>query len=503
MRAALPAPVRGLALLGALACLALLGTRLALNMSFSQPLHLTTSGSEWESIYVVWRLIHGQDGFMDRTAIPYAASTYNWLFYNSYAVFTGALLKLLGLSEDFLPTVARLFTLGAVATILLASRRLFAQALRPVDGSAVLAGALAVLVAAGPLIGFWAFTVRADVWGLAFEVLAVLAFLALLPRSDMKAALALAVLGYLAWSFKQTNVAALVACGTVLLLRGRFRALAVAVVVAAGLMALTFALGTRQYMLDVMMVGFTVVRDVPRGVFNLAMFAAKNGPTLLVAPVALVVAARLGGLRRLWADDMLLAAAAGVLATLAVSLATVFHTGSGDNYFFPLSFYLALLSARALGLCPRVPPVLSLVLAAGWLSVALAVLAPLTGKLGTVDLSGQHAKASEGRACLMDMPRPVLAPESLYLMLPWMLPGNDQPWVISFQYKDERKHGVQFEQGGLGELARRGHFATIAMSQGFDIDQLDGVPLDNYRLVPTPACPGLQVLVRRDLPQGR
>ena len=93
-----------------------MAVRVVSAVSFHEPLHLITSGWEQESLFAIWKSLQGLAVYADPYEIPFAASVYNWLFYQTFAGVTGSALGLLTLEDAWIPTIARLFTLaGAVA----------------------------------------------------------------------------------------------------------------------------------------------------------------------------------------------------------------------------------------------------------------------------------------------------------------------------------------------------------------------------------------------------
>lgn len=484
-------------------CLLLMAVRLYFGTSLDHPLFIVTSGSEWESLFVVWRVVHQLPAFLDRLEPPYAASTYNWLFYYLYGYVCKIVLQAMNLGEAWLPQVARFLTLFLTTMAWGAALVLFRRCL-PAERRWI-AWQMSAFFAFGPLIGYWAFTTRADVGAVACEVMAIAAFLHIRQRRPVLAALFLGLLGYAAFAFKQPNISALVAGGTLLLVRREWLPLSVAVVTAGGLAAVTFLLGSHQYVLDVLMVGFTIVRDWARGARQIIIFAEKSGPTLLCLPVVGWLVVQKIGLRRLIADDVLVVGAVGSLSALTIVLATIFHNGSADNYLFPISFYLALLTVRCLGLTLELFNTLPTVVAAawslGWASLAAAVMVVLTGMHGTYDLSHEHEDNVRGLACLRELPGPVLvAGIGGYglLNLPWMLPGRSG-WVVSFQYDAERRVGIPFKEGGISAFVDRGYFGTVASVSGGGLpDQLDSRMPAPYRPHISTDCKGMNVWVRQE-----
>ena len=71
-------------LISASVCVLLMLIRVWHAFSFFEPLQLTTSGWEEEDLYAMWKYLKGMGIYTDRYSVPYAASVYNWLFYQSY-----------------------------------------------------------------------------------------------------------------------------------------------------------------------------------------------------------------------------------------------------------------------------------------------------------------------------------------------------------------------------------------------------------------------------------
>ena len=70
----------------------------------------------------------------------------------------------------------------------------------------ILAGSYAGLLFFGPLVGFWVFTVRTDVWMLVFEASAIFLFWRFYGTRPFLAILACAIACYAAWAFKHVSV---------------------------------------------------------------------------------------------------------------------------------------------------------------------------------------------------------------------------------------------------------------------------------------------------------
>jgi len=495
---ALPKYLNWLAFSVAALCAALLAVRVATSISLAEPLHVQTSGAEYESLYGVWRRTQGQPVHIDRYQPPYVAVMYNWLFYQAYGTFTKAALAAFALAEAWLPTIARLLTLIGVAAGTAVAYAGFARAAgSDTPGGHILALAFAVAAIAGPLIGFWAVTVRPDVWAMTFEIAGALLFLYLLPKRRSAALAAVAAAAYLAWAMKQSNVSLLVAVGLFLMVRRAWRELAAMVVAMALAFAMTFAAGSPQYVKNVLFVGYPLDYSFDRGLRNIANFAIKSAPGLALLLGAVIARGRS---RRVWAeivaDDAALFAGLGAAVSGGLALLTCFQVGGAENYFFTFAFFAVL---AGFALMPRAAhggwtgPA-AIVVSAGWLVLGAAVTAVLAGAVGVTDLREQHRQNLATKRCVDPLPRPIFV-NNPFMALPWLTPAGEH-FILSYVYDKERRLGRAFGGGGLGGYVGRGHFRTIVLGGDRVPERLDGASLAGYRTADV-RCPGLTILQRR------
>lgn len=495
--------VRLTALIACVLSLSAIFARIAANFHFGDPWHVITSGAEWESLLIVWRGIHDLPAYMDRLAIPYAASIYNWLFYQSYGAWTAMLLKLFALDEAWLPWVARGMTLMIVTAASLLARWHFAQPLKTSAAGPALRGlpeAYALLLGFGPLMGFWDITVRSDPGAMALEMAAAAVFIGLWPSRRLAAVLSAALFCYLSWSFKQNSVYTVGAIGLFLMFRREWGLAAILGAVMGCAWSVTLALGGALYRLDVLLSDFTLVFSARQGLHNLLMVMVKVLPIVAPLPVALVLLLADSSRRRsFFADDRALFAT--LAATLSTSMATVgnFHTGAAENYFFTASFYLALLLLCLLGHLSaegKVPRPAQGILSAGWLGLSAALISLLAGFNGVISLQTQHQHVLNGLRCSEGAARPIYA-DWPYLHLPWMLKDNPN-FVLSWQYEAERAIGKPFERGGIGGLLQSGYFATLLIGGTPPPATLDGAALADHYSYDASACDDFNVFRRRD-----
>jgi hypothetical protein len=482
----------------ALACaalaLVLMGLRATSAVSFTTPLQHVTSGFEQESLLAIWEAMHGGSVYVDRLEIPYSWAVYNWLYYVVYAAFAEGVIGALKLSDSWLPTVTRVMTaIGAVA-VALGSYQAFTLASGSSHADArTRNGAAAVFVAVGPLVGYWAITTRPDIWALALEIWAIVVFCRLHGTRPVAAVLAFCVVAYCAWAFKQTVVTGIGAVGMLLLVRRRWRELALLVVVMPSTWAATLLLGTENYFATMLLAGYRPDASLAHAVQIFFKTLPKALPCVFgITALALIVFKDSGRARRLLADDRFVLAAAGLgIGTVLASVPSMQH-GAAENYYFAPVFFALLALIRSLQVC-EAAETLRLGLAFGWGAQSLAVGAVLAGFIGTVAVPDFHPLLMRQKACLNTLPRPLFV-DNIYLSLPWMTPGNPH-FVLFYGYQTDRANGIKHTRGGIGGLISEGYFAALALRDEPD-GKFDGAALDGYRRDPEP-CADLLIYRRK------
>lgn len=485
--------------------LALLLQRIGAVVSFAEPMHVITSGWEQGPLLTIWKVMHGEPVFHDRHLFPFDVTVFNWLFYHLYGLLSGLVLAGWSLDDAWIPTIGRLLTLSGAVVGVTACVALFRQVLGP-EGSGRVGGLTwlsALFVMTGPLIGWWAVTVRPDVWAMALEAVAAWLFWHGWRRGRPAwGALAAAVPLYMAWSCKQTAITILIGLGLFLLAKRQWRGVAALAAGFALPVAVTFAVGGPVYVNSLLM------RDYPMD-YSLAhaLGVAANAGVKTLAPlgaclVATLVAALVPEVRRrALADERLALAGLCSAAGLGVAGLTSLQTGSAENYYFTASVFITLTSLIGLDVVRQCAParasgMATLGVGAAWLVQALAVGAVLVGLAGARpgDLASGHGGLVAAKRCLDGLPRPLYV-DNDYLSLPWMTPDNP-PFVKPFPYGMERAMGRWFERGGIGGLVGEGWFAAIVVPGVDAPPAVDGAALERYRSAPE-LCPGWVVLLRR------
>jgi len=482
-----------LAVAGAGLGVVLMAVRAFHSISILEPLQLLTSGAEYESLYAIWKYMHGVTVYADHTRIPFAGSFYNWVYYAFYGEIARLVTVALSLDDDWLPTITRLTTLGGIAYGAWISARLFMTLVaRGNDDLQRLGLAFALLLFFGPLMGFFGMATQPDIWGFAFDVTAVYFFLRFYDTRPAAAILLFWLFAYLAWGFKQIFVYSTGAVGLFLLLRRDWRMVAMLTMVSVVGWSVTLAVGSDQYLKNVLLFGgVSVVLDWGQFLRNVGNVAVKLLPVLLglagvVAAMAtdrgvrlrIAEAAAVAG--RWFPDGVLGFAAIGVLVTSVLVLPASAKLGAAENYYFMLSLLLALLLLVALAALSQsgpFPMLVALALSFGWLLHIAALAMVLAGVTGTLSPRNLHASLTSLRECLAAKKLvPPFFVAHPYLSLPWMIPAN-RHFVIQTNYRWDRQRGIEMEGGGIGGLIDHGYFATIAIP-GISYD---GSALRRYR----------------------
>jgi hypothetical protein len=480
-------------------CLVLMGLRVLSAASFSEALHLITSGWEQGPLFSVWKAMSGDAVYADRYKLPFAVSYYNWLFYKSYGWFAGFVLGAFGLADAWLPTAARLFTAIGMALGAAVCYASFVVVAKIEDRWVkLLALSFALFVFFGPLVGFWGFTVRPEVWSLALECLVVLAFWRLYPRWPLQAAIICAVIAYLAWSFKQGNVFSTVTVGLFLLYRRDWKA----VFLFSGLLitgyVATFIIGGQVYLDSLFQTG-RLGFDASLALRNLVNFALKSAPVLAALGVLGVVFARSKARRRaLFENESVAFALIGLLVSVAITLPLTAKVGAAENYYFIVSYFICLVVLCGYGTLSRggenAAPLVIGASIFGWGANVVAVGVVLFGLQGVLSVADQHETNIKTQACLEGLQKPVFI-DNQYASLPWM--NTSKPIIfLSWNYTvAESGKNAAFERGGVGGMIEDSFFAALALN-GEAQSEYDGGSLDAYR--PRPGlCAGMTVYQRK------
>ena len=285
--------------------------------AFREGPYVFTSGWEWESLFAIWKWMHGEKVFADPFEPPFAVSSYNWLFYWTYGAFASGVISLLGLEPSALPSVARFLTV----LLTLTSGILVYALLAPLNLLSRIAGS--VVIALNPLIGFWSVTTRPDIAALVCD-LAGLWCVKNAGRSGFVWLIPAWASFYGAWAFKQSFVAALTAACLYLFISGsRKQALLLGGGTAIAFAA-TLALGDTDYRYALLwsQAGTWLSASVA---FHNCAWAFLKAPLFPLGLISILVS-----VRKIHLDLLALTG----LVSFALMLPASGKIGASDNYFF-------------------------------------------------------------------------------------------------------------------------------------------------------------------------
>jgi len=416
-----------------------------------------TSGCEEESFFALWRAVHGQPVYADVTRLPFASAYFNWLFYAGYAVPVSAAVRLAG-DAAIIPLAGRLTTVvGALAGV----AALFWLLRRVLGGQNTIAAALATFVFFGPLVGWWAHTLRPDVWALAFETAAVLVLLLSHRSHPLGSVLAAGLLFYAAWSCKQIYFLGLGGAFLFLLWRRQWRPAALLAAVSVGLWLATFVLLGPAYRGAFRGTVTTHVYYLALGLNSLRDMLLKSAPLwfLLAGALWLRSKARSAATASPLAWDAVVLGTLGLLVAAPLAFAASCKMGASTNYYFTTLLMLSLLTAGLIAslACTRLVAT-GLGLAAGLQALVLS------GHAGNIDLAHQTRELAAVWSVWQRQPEPRFASRT-NLNLPW-LNAESPPLVIAFNYGLDRAAGRAFERDGVGGLFATGYFRTLLLPSG-------------------------------------
>jgi hypothetical protein len=490
----------------AVACALFMGILMALRISsavsFERPLQLVTSGYEQESLLAIWEALHVHAIYVSRWEPPFRWAIYNWLYYDTYTAIAKAAMASFDLETPWLPTVTRLTTIAGMIAGVVITYATYSVALGPSKSTPkVEMAALAVLVSAGPLVGYWGLTTRPDVWALTIEIAALGSFLALYNTRPIAAVLLFCVLAYVAWSFKQSNVTALGGVGLFLLYRRRWGLLALLSATTVGAWAATLGLGPEIFRKSVLLSEYDSTNTTTNALRIFTTILPKIIPPLVGLMACTWALARNPAVRRgLGADDTLVIACGGTFIGMMIAFLTSRQPGAAENYYFVPVFFVTLAflaMRRRLVTSSEYPHAIAVTLALSWGLQAIAVAAVVFGLTATTSVRKFDAYHRAAKACLDELPRPLFV-DNHYLSLPWMTPGNPS-YVLAFGYREDRIAGRNSYQGdGIGGRISRGDFAALAFTNDPG-GAYDGAPLTRYRRVASD-CPDLFVYLRETKP---
>lgn len=443
--------------------------RIYYNTNFNEPLHILTSGFEEESLFAVWKYVHGEAIYKDFHQLPFAASYFNWGFYQFYGGLTKVALHLFGAGDESIPQIGRMITLtGCVAGYVLSLK-----IARLVTGTATLnlpQHTLLLFFFFGYLMGFWAITVRPDVWALTFELLGLYWFLKAAGSNKLEEIILSLLFFYLAWSFKQNFAGIIGGCGLWALINKRWKQ---AIVLGAGFFSLvlfTYFIGSDDYRYLILESQNKMGYSLSIGLNNLKLAFVKALPITLLSLV--ITALVIGKYSIATVIKKVMASQHMAILTLSFIVSFVFFAlmstkgGAADNYFFTPVSVLTLLSIIVVGrlqinqrLQRNIYTAYSLIC----IVYAGFGMMILTNRFGQLNLKPASAKYNQLIPVMNLHDKPLLVAGDNYANLPW-INKSPQHFVLATTYYYKDKYGDKFEYDGVEGLMKKGYFATLITS---------------------------------------
>lgn len=459
--------------LAGLCAIALLSYRTYFILSFVTPIHVVTSGFEEESLFAMWKFYHHQPVYTDPHQLPYSASYFNWLFYWVYGNITSISLNLFSLSEEWIPTIGRTLTL-VVSLLGLGLQYFCVRKIYPQLANRLNFG-LSALLWMGPLLGYWNLTVRPDVMGLFFEILAVWLFFTL-PRVRLWTVLLISLSCFLAWSSKQTLVVTPGAIGLYFLCHKQWRALFTLSISYFALVLISLYLAPESMLKMLFIPSVNAQLSMSVLIENLTKFILKSAPIFILLLSLLWSSAH----KRTKLSELSDGTKLSILALfvwMAILVPVSSKVGAAENYHFIALFYTILLSMSLLSETPKDKQTQPLL----WFGVLyIAMMGAAFQKNYIAGIHSQKIVHAKLKQCISELPKPIFI-SNHYAALPWM--GGSQPsFVLAYNYWTDRRiqANIDFQHDGIGGLVQQGYFNSLILpleSSHFDRGSLVGYTL--------------------------
>jgi hypothetical protein len=479
--------------------LALFFLRFFLNTSFTQPLHITTSGYEEESLYALWKYLYRpQEVYSDFHNMPFAASYFNWLFYSAYGEFTKICIAIFGLSDEWIPQIGRIFTLLGCLVGIIFSKQIL-QLLCPKIGRTSLA--IAAYIFFSPLVGFWGITVRPDLWAVVFEVMGLYYFLRLEKNFPLLGAVIFALFCYISWSFKQSHIGLLLGICLYLFFSKRVAELCIIILANAIMYAITIYLfrGT-----DYLYMILTSQAKMPMILWlsvKIYLSAIIKSPLTLLATTMLLIYALINRKINFSSIDRFKKVKPFLfifISYLIITIVLSMKSGASDNYFIGYSIFstfLLVLLIEYLGWKDRF--VIYTITICSLIAI-LGITLVLFGFQGRINLNDLNIQNIQIKQCVKHLKMPIYV-NSGYGSLPWINLGSPS-FVLAATYFYKDKYGDNFENNGIEGLINQKYFHSILIPNGNQ--QLDEnlLKLDKngYTLNKVDGCQDVKVFSKND-----
>jgi len=494
-------------LIGAIIGVLLMLVRIWNAFSLSEPLQLTTSGYEEESLYAMWKYLKGLKIYADRHSIPYAQSFFNWLFYQSYGFFISTFISLFSLSLGWIPTIGRFLTLvGALIGVFVCYSSFVKVSCIKDSVLKMLVISFSLTVFLGPLVGFWVFTVRPDIWGFVCEVTGVFLFWRYYSVNNIKAIIFASLALYCSWAFKHSYIYTVTAISLFLLLRKEFKVIGIFLLLMITFYSITFLLGDENYFNSFFChttrgFSFCSIKE------NILKTALKSFPAIVTLISSFVFVFLTKELKReIIKEDRFLFPILLLFVTTILSILGSGVIGAADNYCFMEIYTLSLVAVTLLNKIydgrviyneknKNKLKIFVCLMIFGW-GIHLAAMIPIfLGYKGVLSVYPQHVDFMKKQKCIERFPKPLFV-DNMYLSLPWMNPS--EPYIFgNALYMISAEADDLYDFDGFGRLIKEGHYKTLFLNE--KLKTFFGADLSGYKILPE-KCEGFYVYIKNDQP---
>ncbi|MGB6859272.1 MAG: hypothetical protein WBE03_20565 [Terracidiphilus sp.] len=443
--------------LASAACLIFWMVRAFCAISFVTPYMMVTTGGEEDCLLSIWKFTEHQAVYSDPHRIPFAASYFNWGFYYFYGTIAKTCLQLLHLDIIWIPTICRLITIAFT----LVTGGIFWLALRKFVNAGIFANravavAWCIIVAIGPLVGFWSITTRPDMGALAFETAGLYLMLCCLRNQDDRFAVVAALLFYAAWAFKESSVTMLTGTVLALLLLKRWRTFLLLVGAWWILVIVTLVAGGPVYRECLLFAQGKIPMHADFGP-KYALMAGLRSPFFLPG-IAAILFFQWKRFRLHASEPIALALALVVSFSFCFALVTSCRFGN-THYFIPAA-WAAMLGLALIAERMNAQWKLAGIAVCSWLLIAGIARGHIFYGNDYRYSNAIHQALAEK---LAPLPGPVYVSER-YGNLPWVQRLSPH-FLLAYAYAADRDAGAPYENGGWEGLARDGYFGTLVMNQ--------------------------------------
>jgi hypothetical protein len=466
--------------------------RISSAVTLDRPFLAGTSGCEEEALFSVWKTAKGYGAYSDPWLPHFSQSYFGWLFYKVYGLWCFAGLAAFSLPDAWLPTIARLLTLIATVGCIVVYTGLLRSGapLRERFSTPILA-AFATLVVVNPLFHWWSFTTRPDIAALLFELSALAVGFTYTKTHRFSSLLWFALLAFLAWSFRPTNISVLVGMGFFLLLVGRWKHLAALVALMATAFAAVFLLLGSNFYQSVIVANALSGPPILSVGWSNWMNAITKDPIVLLGAIGLLPVA-LACNRWRHDEKTLLSVLCGAVSLGMVAVFAC-KSGAGSNYYFPPAAFLPLAFLLAASHFERPGLWLKLFVGLSAASIVLCSVLILSGRAGNLRMASDQ-RLHDLVSLRPELSDPIFCTDRA-ANLPWILgDGVDSP-VFGFAYRNMLQASPEkFAGGTIADLLQQGRYATVVISEEGASYMPEPEELQGYQ--PAKSIPGFQILVR-------